>query len=313
MPDWRQLVSLINFGTVYYTTQLVRCVVFSFVLIGIVMLFRKTFFSEWTFLKGIMEITNNYSNYAAQSMAESSTANSAKKKETEKTTETAGSSKTKKTTDYANGLAKLVPSVDFKVGNVCSLTKSGKSLTVNPKLLEKMQNDPQKEKDMKDMIKGVESMTKLAEGIAKATGWTIVYQHSYIDENGNYHCRMQGRNDGMLNLSDKLREERRKNSEKLLEKTKEKAVEKEEELEEALEEKKVAETEEGTEKKAENGSAYNKAEQLLEEKMAASKDGTIYLNDTDMKTIIEAAKEEDAGKTTVKEQAQVGANLDLKI
>ena len=33
-----------------------------------------------------MEITNNYSSYAAQSVAESSTANSAKKKETEKTT-----------------------------------------------------------------------------------------------------------------------------------------------------------------------------------------------------------------------------------
>ena len=31
-----------------------------------------------------MEITNNYSNYAAQSMAESSTVNSTKKKETEK-------------------------------------------------------------------------------------------------------------------------------------------------------------------------------------------------------------------------------------
>lgn len=47
--------------------------------------------------------------------------------------------------------------------------------------------------------------------------------------------------------------------------------------------------------------------------MAASKDGTIYLNGTDMKTIIKAAQEEDAGKTTVKDQPQVGANLDLKI
>ena len=56
-----------------------------------------------------MEITNNYSSYAAQSVAKSSTANSAKKKETEKTTETVESSKGKKTTDYANGLAKLVP------------------------------------------------------------------------------------------------------------------------------------------------------------------------------------------------------------
>ena len=69
-------------------------------------------------------------------------------------------------------------------------------------------------------------------------------------------------------------------------------------------------------KKAEkegDGSAYNKAEQLLEEKMSASQDGTIYLNDADMKTIIEATKEEDAGKTTIKDQPQVGANLDLQI
>jgi len=260
-----------------------------------------------------MEITNNYSSYAAQGMAGNPVAGSTKKKETEKTQETAESSKSKKTAEYANELAKLVPSVDFKVGNVCSSAKSGKSLTVNSQLLEKMQNDPEKAKDMKDMIKGVESMSKLAEGIAKATGWTIVYQHSYIDENGKYHCRMQGRNDGMLKLSDKLREERKKNSEELLERAKEKAAEKEEKLEETLEEKKAVESEEGTKEKVQEESAYNKAKQLLEEKMAVSKDGTIYLNDTDIRTIIEAAQEEDAGKAPVKEQAQVGANLDLKI
>ncbi|NBH32889.1 hypothetical protein D3Z58_04820 [Clostridiaceae bacterium] len=255
-----------------------------------------------------MEITNNYSSYAAQGMA-----GNTKKKETEKTQETAESSKSKNTAEYANGLAKLVPSVDFKVGNVCSSAKRGKSLTVNPQLLEKMQNDPEKARDMEDMIKGVESMSKLAEGIAKATGWTIVYQHSYIDENGKYHCRMQGRNDGMLKLSDKLREERKKNSEKLLERAKEKAAEKKEKLEETLEEKQAAEAEEVTAEKTEGGSAYNKAEQLINEKMAASKDGTIYLSDADMKTIIKASQEEDAGKTTVKDQPQIGANLDLKI
>ena len=255
-----------------------------------------------------MEITNNYNSYAAQGMA-----GNTKKKETEKTQKTAESSKSKNTAEYANGLAKLVPSVDFKVGNVCSSAKSGKSLTVNPQLLEKMQNDSEKARDMEDMIKGVESMSKLAEGIAKATGWTIVYQHSYIDENGKYHCRMQTRNDGMLKLSDKLREERRKNSEKMIEKTKEKAAEKKEKLEETLEEKQAAEAEEVTAEKTEGGSAYNKAEQLINEKMAASKDGTIYLSDADMKTIIEASQEEDAGKTTVKDQPQVGANLDLKI
>ena len=255
-----------------------------------------------------MEITNNYSSYAAQGMA-----GNTKKKETEKTQKTAESSKSKNTAEYANGLAKLVPSVDFKVGNVCSSAKRGKSLTVNPQLLEKMQNDPEKARDMEDMIKGVESMSKLAEGIAKATGWTIVYQPSYIDENGKYHCRMQTRNDGMLKLSDKLREERKKNSEKLLERAKEKAAEKKEKLEETLEEKQAAEAEEVTAEKTEGGSAYNKAEQLINEKMAASKDGTIYLSDADMKTIIEASQEEDAGKTTVKDQPQVGANLDLKI
>ncbi len=250
----------------------------------------------------------NYSSYAAQSMA-----GSTEKKETEKTQETAERSKSKNTEEYAKELAKLVPSVDFKVGNACVSAQSGKSLTVNPKLLEKMQNDPKTKKDMEDMIKGVESMSKLAESLTKASGWTIVYQHSYIDENGKYHCRMQTRNDGMLKLSDKLREERKRNSEKLLEKAKEKAAEKKEKLEETLEEKKEEKAEEVTAEKAEDGAAYSKAEQLINEKMAASNDGTIYLNDTDMKTIIKAAQEEGEGKTTVKEQPQVGVNLDLKI
>ncbi len=268
-----------------------------------------------------MEITNNYSSYAAQSVADST-----KKKETEKTRETAESSKSQNTTDYANELAKLVPSVDFKVGNGCSSAKSGKSLTINPKLLEQMQNDPEKEKNMKDMIKGVESMSKLAESITKASGWTIVYQHSYIDENGKYHCRMQTRNDFMLNMSDKLREERRKNSEKLLEKTKEKAAEKKEKLQEALAEKKTnAEDKKANQEQGkpdaivikgntpQEKSAYDKAEQLINEKMAASKDGTISLNDTDFHTIMEAAREDSAGKTPAKEQPQVGANLDLQV
>ncbi len=53
MPDWRQLVGLINFGMAYYTTQLVRCAAFSFALLGLVMLLRKTLFSERTFLRGM--------------------------------------------------------------------------------------------------------------------------------------------------------------------------------------------------------------------------------------------------------------------
>ena len=252
-----------------------------------------------------MEITNNYSSYAAQSMAGSNAASSTKKKETENTSETTGNSKSRSTSDYVNELAKLVPSVELKVGNSFSTAKSGKTLTINPQLLEKMQNDPEKEKEMKELIKGVESAVNMLDSVMNASGWSVVFKHDYIDENGKYRQIALVRNDFMLNMSDKLREERKKNSEKLLERAKEKAAEKKEKLEETLEEKKA--------EKAGDGSAYNKAEQLINEKMAASKDGMIYLNDTDIKTIIEAAQEEEAGKTTVKDQSQVGANLDLKI
>ena len=260
-----------------------------------------------------MEINGlHYGSYGPQGAAGNGTVDGAKKKEPEKAQEAAGNNRPRNTAEYASELAKLVPSVEFRVGNACVSDKSGKSLTVSSILLEKMQKDPEKEKDMKDMIEGVESMSKLAESIAKATGWTIVYQHSYIDENGKYHCRMQGRNDGMLKLSDKLREERKKNSEKLIEKTKEKAAEKEEELSETLEEKKEVK-EDGSDGKIEEKSTPNKAEQLLNEKLAASKDGIIYLNDTDIRTIIEAAKEDNAGRANTKQQAGVGANLDLKV
>ena len=252
-----------------------------------------------------MEITNNYSSYAAQSMAGSNAASRTKKKETENTSETTGNSKPRSTSDYVNELAKLVPSVELKVGNSFSTAKSGKTLTINPQLLKKMQNDPEKEKEMKELIKGVESAVNMLDSVMNASGWSVVFKHDYIDENGKYRQIALVRNDFMLNMSDKLREERKKNSEKLLERAKEKAAEKKEKLEETLEEKKA--------EKAGDGSAYNKAEQLINEKMAASKDGMIYLNDTDMKTIIEAAQEEEAGKTTVKDQSQVGANLDLKI
>ena len=253
-----------------------------------------------------MEITNNYSSYAAQSMAGSNAASSTKKKETESTSETTGSSKSRSTSDYVNELAKLVPSVELKVGNSFSTAKSGKTLTINPQLLEKMQNDPEKEKEMKELIRGVESAVNMLDSVMNASGWSVVFKHDYIDENGKYRQIALVRNDFMLNMSDKLREERKKNSEKLIEKTKEKAAEKKEKLEEALEEKKA--------EKAEGGTATpDKAEQLLEEKMADSKDGTVYLNDTDIRTIIEAAQEEEVGKTVVKDQPQVGANLDLKI
>lgn len=253
-----------------------------------------------------MEITNNYSSYAAQSIAENRDANNTKKTaektaKTETAENTAGSGNVKSTAAYASELAKLVPSVEFKVGTSFSSAKNGKTLTINPKLLEKMQNDPEKEKEMKELIRGVESMTRLSEGMNNASGWKTVFRHSYIDENGKYCHIALIRNEHGYKMSEKLREERKKNSEKLLEKSREKAIKKKEEIEQALDEKKAEKID------------RSKAQKLFEEKISVSKDGIIYINDTDFKTIMEAIKEDNTDKANTEQQTQVGANLDLKI
>lgn len=54
MESWSQFLGFMDGGATYFTLQLVRCVIFSFVWIGFVMLFRKTLFSGRIFAKGIL-------------------------------------------------------------------------------------------------------------------------------------------------------------------------------------------------------------------------------------------------------------------
>ena len=54
MPDWSWIGSLLDFCAVYYTTQLVRCAAFSFLLLGLVMQLRKMLFSRRTFIRGLL-------------------------------------------------------------------------------------------------------------------------------------------------------------------------------------------------------------------------------------------------------------------
>lgn len=280
-----------------------------------------------------MEINSAYNNvyesaYAAQKQ-DTTKKQAASGKETPESVSTqknptAGNDKAKSTEAYARELAKLAPSVEFKIGNFYSTAKSGKTLTVNPRLLEKMQNDPETEKDMKDLIKGVESATKLMEGIYKASGWSVVYRHSFIDENGKYSAIACVRNDFMLNMSDKLRQERRENSEKLIEGTKEKVAEKQEELQEALEGNKTETDDKKTNGEQEKpgiivvkeNTPMEKAEQMLLEKLENSENGEIHLDDDDMQKVIEAAREqetEQAGKKQGNYADAAGANMDLQI
>ena len=168
-----------------------------------------------------------------------------------------------------------------------------------------MQKDPKKEKEMKELIRGVESAVNMLDSVMNASGWSVVFKHDYIDENGKYRQIALVRNDFMLNMSDKLREERRKNSEKLIEKTKEKAAEKKKESQDALEEKLTIKEDEKT--------TPDRVEQFLDEKITDSKDNTVLLNEEDIETIIEIAEDNNAEQTNVKNHMQVGSNLDLKI
>lgn len=268
-----------------------------------------------------IDITNTYNSYASQIMAENGTTSGTKKKEAGKSSPTAKNDQAESTADYVRQLAKLVPSVEFRVGNSFSSAKTGLTLSVNPKLIEKMRNDPEQEKETKELIRGVETMTRWAESLNKATGWKTVYRHSYIDENGKYHSCALTVNEFGYKMSEKLRKERWENAEKLINRTREKAAEKKKDWQEKTEEIKTEKKKaEKAEEKSAEGSAMQLAIQLLDDKMEASKDGVIYMNHTDMLTIWEAAKSsaEDntngghAGKSETKPPIAAGANLDLQ-
>ena len=260
---------------------------------------------------------NNYSSVYENTYA-SSRKEAAKKEETAATQKSTETAKSGSNEEYLKNLQKQVPYIKLQTGYGLNTSNDSKVnvVSVNPKLLEKMQNDPQAAKEYTQRLKDVESATKWVDNFEKSMGYTAVCRHGYVDENGNFSSfAVVVRKDEM---NEKLRKEAQENAEERIEKSREKARENAEQLAEKLEEKaeEAKESEKSEEKKVvtEDGTTTpNKAEQLLEEKMSASQDGTIYLNDADMKTIIEATKEEDAGKTTVKDQPQVGANLDLKI
>lgn len=249
-----------------------------------------------------MEITNSYNSYATLNAAENSTG-AARQKENEKAQDAAENTRSESRAEYAAKLAKLVPSVEFKVGSTYGSAPTGQTLTVDPRLLEKMQNDPELEKKMKELIRGVESMTQLAESLNRASGWKTVYRHSYIDENGQYRQIAMTRNEHGYKMSEKLREERRKNAEKLLERQREKVEKKKEELKKKGQEKRTL-TKDGR---------LERAEKLLKEKWETSKDGRISVNDTEFRTFLEIIREDDSGEDKKKERAGVGEHVDLQI
>lgn len=243
----------------------------------------------------------NYSSYAANYTNAAN--NSTKKKETEKTADKTTDTKAKGTEEYMKGLEKLAPSVKFSIGNGLSTSKDSKTLNISPKILEKMQSDPKQEKETKELIKGIESAMNMVEGYMKARGGKIKFSHWYIDENGKSHHMAYYEHDN--SFFEELSKKRKEKEKEHIEKMRENAAEKQKEFQAALEEKRT--------EKADEKAVPDKAEQILDEKVSASKDGTIYLYDTDIQTIMEATKEDGEDKAVSKQQAEAGANLDLEI
>lgn len=137
--------------------------------------------------------------------------------------------------------------------------------------------------------------------MTRANGFTTVFRHGYIDENGKYwSCSYTVKKDP---ANQKLRKKAQENFEKRIEKSRENTQKKKEQLSERLEEKRA-------EKKAEKaGKQPGRAERLISEKAAASKDGMVYWNDSDFRELLKAMREDGAD---AQERPAAGANLDLR-
>jgi DNA repair exonuclease SbcCD ATPase subunit len=256
-------------------------------------------------ITGVSNYNSIYENTYASSRKEA-----AKKEETKETTTTQkNTDATNKSSneEYLKNLQKQVPYIKLQTGYGINTNNDGKVnvVDVNPKLLEKMQNDPKAAKEYTQRLKDVESCAKFFNNFFNSRGFDVVCRHDYLDENGNYtNFTITVRKD---ELNEKLRKEAQENAEKQIEKTRENARKKAEQIAEKAEEKEEEAEEEKTEITEEvqdsNDTAKDKAEKLLSEKLENADDGKMYLDNKDMQVIIEATKQ----------SSKVGDNFDFKI
>ncbi len=148
--------------------------------------------------------------------------------------------KTKETDneEYLRSLQKQVPYTKLEIGSALSMKKDKRAgvITVNPKLLEKMQKDPEAAAQYTQKLKDIERAERTANAYYNSLGGVVERtSHWYVDEEGNHYHFAYTRRDDRLNK--KIREETKKNTEKHIEKTRKNAREKAEKLEEQLEKK----------------------------------------------------------------------------
>lgn len=271
---------------------------------------------------------NNYNNYnnTYENSYSGKTQDATKQTETKENT-ASGAVADKKASyeDYLKVLQKNFPGMQFQLGHGISAKNEGNKnpymLSVDPKLIEKMQNDPEAEKEYMQRIRDIKAAMDWTAAYYKARGGTTYYEwvNNYIDENGKfYHSCLVIHKD---EVNEKLRKKAEENAKKLIETTRENTKKRKEALKESMEKKAKelketrVEQDEKTKTSGEKQDKTNKAMQLMEEKLEKSEDGKVFLYNSDIETIIEAAKEKEDEQAVNKPtgKSMIGINLDQKI
>lgn len=155
------------------------------------------------------------------------------------------------------------PGLTLASGNSLSLANDGKTglLTINPGVLNQMQNDPGKKAYYEQRIKDMEGATNWVNGFVKGMGYTTVFNHVYMDEEGNFSSiALNVKKDEM---NEKLRQEAK----------------------ERLEENVRQAREDGIEER-------KQAKEKFIEKLESSEDGIVKLSSDEMEGIIAYAANE---------------------
>ena len=144
-------------------------------------------------ISSVGSYTNSYENLY--------TYNQTKKSETSEISEVkTETTKKSNNEEYLKSLQKQVPYMKLQIGYGLNTSNDGKVnvVDVNPKLVEKMQNDPKAAKEYTQRLKDVESALKWLDNYKKSVGSTVIVSHDYIDENGNLsHFSVSIRKDEM--------------------------------------------------------------------------------------------------------------------
>ena len=220
-----------------------------------------------------IEITGSYNHAYENTCALQKKAVDSRKKAAENAKVKESAVRKSSNEEYLKSLQKQVPYMKLQIGSAVNTKNDGKVniLDINPKLLEKMQNDPEAAKKYTQRLKDVEAAHKVADSFTKSMGGTVICSHAYLDENGNYcNFTVTVRKD---RLNEKLRREAQENAKKQIEKTRENARKKAEQLAKQLEEK--AEEAKKTKDSQEQGgkadvkpdTAQDQAAKLLSEKL----------------------------------------------